>query len=150
MDRFHDILHQLGEIIHVPLYPDKHRACRLNINDLLHVQIDEDSNQERLLIAAFIGDVPPGKFRENLFRECLKANHVFPRFGTLGYSERNNKLTLFEYVALPQLNGEMLADILAKFIEKAESWRHGLQNGVIPPPAPNLSMVDRSIFNLKL
>lgn len=146
MDLFQNLILQLGDILNVPLHVDRMQSCRLNINGLLHVQLENDPAKERILIATFISDVPAGKFRENTFKECLKTNGVFPRFGTFAYSERNNKLALFEYLPYEGLSGEKLADALAKFIEKAQAWRSGMERGTIPPSVDPTANIDRSIF----
>ncbi|MGE5196220.1 MAG: CesT family type III secretion system chaperone [Anaerolineae bacterium] len=136
MDRFEELLRELGEIIDVPLYPDNHRLCRLNIGDFLHVQLECDLLKEQLLIATFIGEIPPGKFRENILKEALKDNSDLPHVGTLAYSERNNQLALFNYLPLSELNGEKIAQSLEGFIEKADSWRIALERGLPSPSGP--------------
>ena len=136
--------------MNVPLYTDKKRACRLNINNNLHIQIESEDDKERILIATFVHDIPPGKYRENTLKETLKANARYPRIGTFAYSERNNQLALFEYVPTPELRAEKLADILANIIEKATMWRTTIERGMLPLAKEGEQRVDRSIFNLKL
>ncbi len=150
MDRFMQLLDDLGHILNIPLYTDKKRACRLNINNTLYVQLESEDDKERILIATFIHDIPPGKYRENTLKEALKADGRYPRIGTFAYSERNNQLALFEYVPMPELRAEKLADILANIIEKATAWRATIERGVLPLAREGEQKVDRSIFNLKL
>lgn len=150
MDRFALLMDDLGHILNIPLYSDKKRAVRLNINGILHIQMESEDDRERILIAAFIHDIPPGKYRENTLKEALKSNSRFPRTGTLSYSERNNQLALFEYVPLSELRAEKLADILANIIEKALAWRSAITQGVLPLAKETEQKVDRSIFNLRL
>lgn len=95
IDRFPELLQELATELDIDLYPDKRGACKLVTEDGLHVQMEVDVRQESLLIASFICEIPPGKFRENILRDALKSNGPFPKNGTLAYSERNNKLTLF-------------------------------------------------------
>lgn len=76
LDPFAILLADLGALIQVPLHPDHQRACSLNINNELHVQLKEDEN--RILVATFLAEIPPGKFRENIFKETLKENNLFP------------------------------------------------------------------------
>jgi hypothetical protein len=149
MDRFEEILKELGRIIDVPLHPDKNRLCKLNVSNALHVQIESDENKERILIASFICDIPAGKFRENILKDALKANYLYPRIGTLAYSERNNRLTLFEYAPYSNLNGEKFADILAQFIERANSWRIAIERGQTAPQTEIIGKPDRSVFGIK-
>ena len=92
MDRFAIILSELSELIDIPLHPDQNRSCSLNVNNTMHVQLQEEENKDRLLLGAFIGELPPGKFREKLLIETLKENNLFPRVGTFSYSPRNNQL----------------------------------------------------------
>ncbi len=139
MDRFAMLLADLSELIAVPLHPDHHRNCLLNINNVMPVQIQEEENKERLLIAAFLGELPPGKFREILLKEALKENNLYPRVGTFCYSPRNNQLAFFTYASLPPLTGSLLADVLETFLNRAFSWKKALETGQIPSRGTHLS-----------
>lgn len=149
MDRFEELLKELGQIINLPLHPDKHRACKLNINNVLHVQIEMDLSQDRLLIASFLCDVPPGKFREEVFREALKANSFFPRTGTFGFSKRKNQLAFFTSLPTSQLNGEKLASFLGEYITTADEWRSSIENGRPGPQNQSSPKSKDSFFGLK-
>jgi len=129
MDLFAQILYDLGTEIGVDLYPDVNRICQINYHDELHIQLQYDEAKEQILIASFLCDIPPGKYREKLLKEALINNGDYPRIGTLAYSERNNKLTLFEYVPSSNLTGQNLFNILEKFIEKGHLWKDAVENG---------------------
>lgn len=132
MDKFAAVLADLASLIDVPLRPDHNRSCSLNVNQVMHVQLQEEENKDRVLIGAFIGELPPGKFREILLKETLKENNLFPRIGTFAYSPRNNQLVFFTYARLSPLTGDLLADILEMFLDRAFSWKTALQTGQIP------------------
>ena len=149
MDNFALILADLGGLIQVPLHPDHHRACCLVVNGELHVQLKEDDNKDRILVAAFISEIPPGKFRETVLKETLKENNLFPRIGTFCYSERNNQLALYSYVYFEKLDGDKMADFLEKFLEKAFSWKTALQTGQMPERGHTLQKTGPSIFDIK-
>lgn len=149
MDRFANLLADLGALINVPLHPDPKRGCRLNIDNQLHIQITEDEPKDRLLIAAFVCDIPPGKFREKVLLETLKENNLYPRLGTFAYSERNNKLGLFSYVYYPGLTGDNFADFLGVFIEKIFTWKTGVETGQLPQRGQILQKVGPSIFDIQ-
>jgi hypothetical protein len=129
IDRFEELLNELGTELGITLHPDRKGACKLKINEALHVQIECDAHQENLLIATFICDIPPGKFRENILKDALKSNGPFPLNGTLAYSDRNNKLVLFSYFRLANLTGKQLAEFLNSFVDKANNWRIGVETG---------------------
>ena len=148
MDRFAQILYDLGKEIGIDLYPDPKRICQINFQDQIHIQLQYDEPKERLLIATFLCDVPPGKFREKLLKETLKSNGEYPRFGTFGYSERNNKLTLFEYVYPTHFSSEKLFKILEQFIEKALLWKEAIEKGRALPTLQGPSKGE-SMFGLK-
>jgi hypothetical protein len=149
MDRFAIILSELSELIDVPLHPDQNRSCSLNVNNVMHVQLQEEENKDRLLLGAFVGELPPGKFREKLLIETLKENNLFPRVGTFSYSPRNNQLAFFTYVSLPNLNGMLLADALEVFLDRAFSWKTALETGQIPSRGANLQKTGPSIFDIQ-
>ena len=147
MDHFAILLADLGALIQVPLHPDHHRACCLSVNGELHVQLKED--KDRILVAAFVSEIPAGKFRENILTETLKENNLFPRVGTFSYSERNNQLALYSYVYFPGLDGNKMADFLEKFFEKAFSWKTALQTGQLPERGHTLHKTGPSIFDIQ-
>lgn len=129
IDRLEELLNELGAELGTTLHPDKKGACKLKINETLHVQMECDAHQENLLVATFICDIPPGKYRENILKDALKANGPFPVNGMLAYSDRNNKLALFSYFRLASLTGKKLSEFLAAFVEKANHWRLGVETG---------------------
>jgi hypothetical protein len=146
IDRFEGLLTELGSELGIPLHQDRLGACKLNVNNELHIQLECDAHQDNLLIAVFICDIPPGKFRENILKDALKSNCPFPKNGTLSFSDRNNKLTLFKYLRFAGLNGQKLAEFLAAFIEKATQWRVGVETGhtsqlAAPPTKPSTNIL---------
>ena len=147
LDHFAILLADLGALIQVPLHPDHQRGCNLSVNGELHVQLKEDEN--RILVASFLAEIPPGKFRENILKETLKENNLFPRTGTFSYSERNNQLALFSYLPLEGLRGDTLADFLEAFLEKAFSWKTALLTGQLPQRGQTLEKTGPSIFDVQ-
>jgi hypothetical protein len=129
MNIFEEMIQEMGRILNVPLHAEKNRLCKLNINDVLHIQIEFDEAKERILIACFVCDLPPGKFRENVLKEALKANNQFPSLGTLAYSEKNNKLALFTHFPIATINANKLSEELMKFIDKTDQWRMAVETG---------------------
>jgi hypothetical protein len=149
MDRFAILLADLGTLIDVPLHPDHRRACTLLVNNQLHVQIKEEENKDRLLVATFVSEVPPGKFRENILKEALKENNLYPRLGTFSYSDRNNQLSFASYVSLAGLRGDNFADFLEKFFEKSFSWKVGIETGQLPQRGQTIQKTGPSIFDIQ-
>lgn len=129
MDRFQELLAGLGQLIGIPLHTDKRGNCKLSIRGELFVQLEFDPVHDRMLMATFICEMPPGKLRENIFRDALKSHYPFPNLGTLSYSERNNNLSLHLYLSLQGLTPQKCAETLAAFIKKAKRWKEGVATG---------------------
>ncbi|HEY2810912.1 MAG TPA: CesT family type III secretion system chaperone [Rhabdochlamydiaceae bacterium] len=149
IDKFQELLNALGQQLGVSLHPDKRGACKLNIRNQIHVQLEYEPSHDRILMASFICDVPPGKLRENIFRDTLKANHPFCELGSFGYSERNNKLSLFFYIPMASLTGEKLTTLLSAFIEKSNAWRQAAQMGQTTNLVTTSSRTEAKPFGLK-
>jgi len=137
MDRFQELLWDLGEIIEVPLHVDKNHACRILLDEKLPVHLEMAEEKNELLVAAFLSEIPPGRFRENVLKETLKANATHHSFGTFAYIEKINTLVMQKYLSVESLSGEKLADFLESFIAEADSWRDAISNGN-PAPAEYL------------
>jgi len=133
MDVFQELLWDLGELVDLPLHVDKNNACKLLLNEKLAVQLEMDRDGERLLVASFISEIPPGKFRENVLKDALKVNSSYHPFGSFAYLEKNNQLILHQYLNTSDLSAEKLAKHLEVFIEEAEEWRAALASGASAP-----------------
>lgn len=132
-DRFSELLSQLGKVFHLSLHPDKSNACSIKIPPVT-IQLQLDSTQERMFLFSKIIEIPPGKFRENVLRDALKANGLpDPRPGVLAFIASTNHLALYQRYPLEILNGERLAAFFGSFFEMAESWHKTIQNGQSSP-----------------
>jgi hypothetical protein len=134
MDRFQQLLWDLGELIELPLHLDKHNACKLLIDEKLPVQIEIDPEKEQLLVAGMIAELPPGRFRENVLKETLKLNATYHPFGIFAFVEKINILVLYKYLLMSDLNGEKLTDFLEIFVDELVSWNSAITSGNALPP----------------
>lgn len=140
LDRFDELIQGLAKVFEMPLYVDRHHACAIQIKKGLVIQLQSDAAQENLLITCKIVEVPPGKFRENVLREALKANGApDPLVGTLSYVHQANHLFLFQRYPFDILNGERLAALFGPFMSTSESWRDAILSGTPAPPVKQLS-----------
>lgn len=134
-DRFQEILNELGKVFHLSLHVDRNHACSIQVLEHLIVQIQLDISQENLFLFAKVIEIPPGKFRENVLREALKANALpDPRAGLFGYLSATNELALFQRYPLEMLNGDRLAGFLGAFLEYGDSWHKAIARGQPAPP----------------
>jgi hypothetical protein len=133
-DPFETLIQQLGESLGIKLQVDRNHACAIKIHQKLTVQLQIDTAQEKLLLASLVYELPPGKFRENVLAEALKANNLpDPRTGILGYLSHNNYLTLHQRYLFASLDGKSLAMIVAGFIDYADLWREAIEKGQTSP-----------------
>lgn len=136
MIAFEELLKELGELINMPdLAPDELGACLiLNQNDQFPVQLElQEPANETLLITSLLGEVPVGRFREDVLTAALRENGTdFPRIGTLAFSHENNNLVLFDRIPESQLTAEGLHEFLSIFTMKGRQWRDALQNNTVP------------------
>jgi len=134
LDRFNELLQGLALLLDLPLHIDKHHACAIQIQPGLIIQLQADKSQENLLIVCKVVELPPGRFRENVLKEALKANALpDPRVGTFSYLALSNHLVLFQNYPFDVLNRERVAGLLGPFIEAAGKWRTAIQQGQSKP-----------------
>jgi len=131
IDRFEEILQLFGQSLNLPLESDRNHACAIQIKQGLIVQLQSDPSQTKLLIGCKIIEVPPGKFRENVLKEALKANGLpDPRVGIFAYIAAINNLFLFQEYPFDILTtGERVASLISPFIKTATEWRVAIQAG---------------------
>ncbi len=132
MDRFQELLWDLGKEINVPLHIDKNNACKIMIAERLPIQL-EMMNHDQLLVVTWIVELPPGRFREDVLKDALKANSHYQSTGHFAYIEKNNMLALYDLLDTNRITGESLATFLECFYQEAESWQAAITNGTTAP-----------------
>lgn len=152
-DTFGALLQELGKMLKIPhLQPDQNNSCLIKFNNGLSIQLELDKGGYFLLIGCDLGPVPPGRYRENVFREALMANGMpYPRYGDFSYSRKSDHLLLTSRLPIKDLNGEKIALELTPFIEKANNWQNSLSRGEIPSHIPSTlsSKGGSGMFGLK-
>jgi len=133
MDRFQEIIWDLGEEIDLSLHVDTNNSCQIIVDENLSIQLEVEQKNEKLLIAAYVSEVPPGGYREKVLKETLKRNSLSNCLGTFAYIEKINMLILFHFLPLETINKKQLADFLEQFIEEASTWHSSISMGTPLP-----------------
>jgi len=133
-DRFAELLQELSAVLQIPLHPDHSHACSILMppHPLILLQLGE--SQEYLFLFSKITALSPGKFRENVLCEALKANaKEEPRPGILGYVAASNTLAIHQKFPAALLNGELLASLIGSLLETATLWKTAIEQGKTGP-----------------
>jgi len=150
-DLFGALLQELGPIINAAdLHPDQNNSCRVRLKTGVEIQMELDRSARFLVVGTELGVPPVGKYRENLFREALKANDMPPPLhGILAYSKKSDNLILFEKINVTDLSGLKIAEEILPFAEKALVWSEAIKHNEVP--ALNQAYTPRSsgMFGLK-
>jgi len=132
-DKFGLLLEDLGKALRIKLSPDKNSACVIRFKNGIQVQIEMESQGDHIILCADLGTITPGRFRENIFREALKANGLpIPSQGIFAYSKKNESLVLFDRLPLEDLSGIKLADFITKLVQKGDLWKSSIARGEVP------------------
>ncbi len=134
MDLFESIMNEFGKVIGLDLHPDKNQACLIQLpNDGPAIQIELDKTGNFVVLVSNIGFIPPGRYRETVFKEALRVNNQpHPRNGTFAYSKKADQLVLLEQIPVKDINGEKLASVYTPFTEKAAQWKEAITHGEVP------------------
>ena len=146
------LLIELSKALKIPeLHPDGNHSCMLRLKSGLIIQMEMDRMGQFLVLGADLGTVPPGKYRENLFKEALKTNdNPHPLHGILSFSRKSGHLVIYEKIPIRDLNGEKIANEIFPFAEKAYAWSEALLRNDIPAsnPAYSTQKAGGGIFGL--
>lgn len=133
-DLFGALLQELGRSLQIKdLHPDRNNTCQIKLATGVTIYVELDRSKECLVIGSDIAQIPAGRFRENVFREAMKANGLpQPRHGTFAYSKQADRLVLFDKCPVKDLNGEKIAAIITPLAEKAQLWKEAIARGDVP------------------
>ena len=60
MNKFELLIQELGQILGTSLQAERGSICKLLIKDKIHMQIEYDEEAERVILACFVSEIPPG------------------------------------------------------------------------------------------
>lgn len=131
---FNQLLAGIALLIKSPLKADANQCCLIDYaEENIQIQLELEQGTENLLIGANIGKVPPGRYRQDLFEQALKANFLdVPKGGFLAYSPKAEQLVLFFKVPSQNLSPDQALSIINGFKDKYKRWKEGLDNNQIP------------------
>jgi hypothetical protein len=133
--RFESILKDLEPFFHCRLEPDQNNACLIKLNNAggIEIQLELDRSGDHLLMGCRVGPIPPGRYRENVFKEALKSNHLYPHSRNIfGYSRKSDLLIVYALCPINETNSEKIIEILPPFIHQARTWTEALNRGEVP------------------
>jgi hypothetical protein len=134
MKNFYDLIKELGDLLGEEIEPENNQACNLRINQKVKVQIEVSNNEESLMLISLISELPPGKFRETVLKDILKANFFAEeKVGILSYTLKENSLVLFQTINTHALDAEELKNHLQKFSQRAINWYDSIESGALAP-----------------
>lgn len=134
VDLYESILQDLSRILSIPpLHPDGNNSCLIILMNGLQIQLEMDKQNDFLYFGSDLGTLPEGRYRENLFREALKANALpLPRYGAFAFSSKTGHLIFFERFRARELNSSRISDFIGHFSEKAFQWKEAITRGEVP------------------
>jgi hypothetical protein len=132
-DKFSSLCEELGKILKIQLRAHRGKTMLLRFQSGISCYL-EQAKGDMLIVIATIGKPPPiGPYRDNFFREALKANGLpAPRKGFFAYSVKQESLLLTDHLSMDDLTGQKLVDFLQPFLQKAEHWKQALERNEIP------------------
>lgn len=134
MTPFENLIQELGPLMGASLHPDSHQSCLIAFpEDDLSIQIDLDTNADKILIGTQLGRITPGSYRGKIFLQAMRFNGTtYASQGILAFSEKNDSLIFFQYLSLLPLTGEKLHQFLHTFRTTAKLWKKAITWGEIP------------------
>lgn len=129
---FDELIKYLSEELHIELIPDNKNTVSILVDSHLTVQIEVDDYKKEFLFVAFITEIAPGRFREDVLTSALLANDFPIRIGTFSYYKEESQLTFHKFISTETLKEEIL-NSLTEIIYIAEKWKKALESGSSAP-----------------
>lgn len=130
MNKFETLIQELGQVLGFTLQAEKGFLCKLILRGTIHVQLEFDEENDRIIIASLFAELPPGKFREDALMTALKTNFLDPSLGSFGYIDTPPTLVLQMYLPL-STSAALLGALLQQFVEKAITWKEAIEQGTV-------------------
>ncbi|HRW58046.1 MAG TPA: CesT family type III secretion system chaperone [Chlamydiales bacterium] len=128
---FSEFIEELSEAIDFPLHLDPLNTCTLSIDNDFTIHIEEGEENHLVFIGSFISEISPGKYRDKVFRECLKENSHLDATSIFAFNSLNSSLCLFTTLDTNRLDMEACTIKISEFIEKVSLWKKAIETNDI-------------------
>ncbi|NGX28842.1 MAG: hypothetical protein K940chlam1_01030 [Candidatus Anoxychlamydiales bacterium] len=132
-NKFQDLIESLADHLSQDLYVDKNGACVIVFDDVIKVQLELDQTSQNLIVFSSVCELPPGKFREKVLLDALKANDKFPYVAILSFFEPDSSLALHNFLDFRSLKVDVLASYLSTFVELCFLYKDAINSGQTSP-----------------
>ncbi|MCH9620877.1 MAG: hypothetical protein S4CHLAM20_02850 [Chlamydiia bacterium] len=134
MSVFDELIEELSDRLNMDIYPDTKNVVSLLIEKKVKIQIQPDNFDEWLIIGATIAELPPGKFREHILKDSLKANFLTDRHvGALSYMEKNNALMIHLKLPIGSVKIDTVISNIKALTKRAQKWQKAIDGGHASP-----------------
>ncbi|MCH9617396.1 MAG: hypothetical protein SP4CHLAM5_08480 [Chlamydiia bacterium] len=134
MADFEVLIEELAEMLDAPLYPDINSVVVVLVEGKVKVQLEPDKRGDFFLIGAYIGELPPGKFREHILKDALKVNfNACKNLGILSYTAKHNTLMIHRKIHLEALTVDKLIEAIKHMTCRAKKWQEAMDSGHTSP-----------------
>jgi hypothetical protein len=128
------LLTQLGRALSLDslALDEKSQSCVLLFDDQLVVNIEFDSQTDRLVFSAYLHEIP-AQGAESLLRELMSANLYWHRTGgaTLCLEEGTGGVILVYGHSVGELDSASVEAVLENFVNQAQKWGGRLKKLVV-------------------
>lgn len=130
---YEGLLEELGRELGLTLFPDANHSCLIRLPNRLEVHVEIDRTGTKMILGTYLGQLPPGRYRELVFVEALRMNGLPPpHAGTFAYNSKTDQLVLFRWIDLHDMSGEKIAKLLKPFSERGAQWSEAINAGRVP------------------
>lgn len=130
MEAFEQIIQELGLLFGEEFHSYQNQVCTIEIDETVKVQIELHPLGDFLQVSAFVSELPPGKFREEILKNGLKANSLVGKNSSiLAYTSKSNQLVLFQNIPTEGVTGDKLYERLTPFVKRVKAWKEAIDAG---------------------
>lgn len=134
-DLFSSLLQELSPLVNAgeELCPDGNNSCLIKLANGVMVQVEPYAKSDHIIVGFPLGEVLPGKYRQELFRIALISNgQPPPNLGVFACKPKSGMLILFAMLPTKNLTGAKIAEVLLPLSEKALIWQEAITRGEVP------------------
>lgn len=129
---FDKLLGDVSDFFQMEIKPDKKGGVALKLREHF-VQIEPDEAEENVLIFSPIGEIPTGRYREDILEQALRSNgYPPPNRGILCLAKKTSMLYIFEKFPLRTASREQLLATLPPILDKVKIWKEAVQFSQVP------------------